>query len=128
MKYISNTNNLQKLVCLITWYYSTWQILLKFVSFGDIQWWFYHNIWIFLKNFLQQPPLSVLSMLTSMFFALISWHCPARMMIKMLFSVKISLIYLLIASMGAPLNGFLSVMMSWSVFIPTRLSCLARYS
>ena len=44
----------------------------------------------------------------------------------MLFSVEISLTQLLIASMDVPLNGFLSKIMSWSVFRPTCLSRLAR--
>ena len=43
--------------------------------------------------------------------------------LTILFSMKISLIHLLIVSMETPLNGFLRVIMNWSVVNP---SCLFR--
>ena len=45
-----------------------------------------------------------------------------------LFTVKVSLIHLLIVFMEAPLNGFLGVIMSWSVVSPSCLFCLEIYS
>ena len=39
-----------------------------------------------------------------------------------LFSIKIFLTQLLIVSIDTPLNGFLSVIMRWSLFKPTCLS------
>ena len=58
------------------------------------------------------------------------WGCTAAMGKRspILFSIKISLVHLLIVSIHSPLNGFLSVIMSWSVFRPTYFSRLVGYS
>ena len=88
-------------------------------------------------RFFQQPCLSISSMFftfylikTSMFFALLVEAARQLWGEKsiILFSIKISLTNLFIVSIDAPLNGFLSVIMSWSVFKPTCLSRLMRYS
>ena len=81
-------------------------------------------------RFFQQPRLRISSILTSMFFALLveaAWQLLGEKS-AILFSIKISLTHLLIVSIDAPLSGFLRVIMSWSVFKPTCLSCLVRYS
>ena len=70
------------------------------------------------------------SMLTSTFLTLLvqaSWQLWGEKS-TILFSVKISLTHLTIVSISAPLNGFLSVIKSWSVFKTTCLSHLMRYS
>ena len=81
-------------------------------------------------RFFQQPPSSISLILTSMFFDLLVEA--ARQLrgkkLTILLSVKISLTHLFAVSMNAPLNAFLSVIISWSVFKPTCLSRLARYS
>ena len=84
----------------------------------------------FLVQFFQQPHLSISSMLASMFFALLVEGARQLGGEKsiILFSIKISLTHLLIVSIDAPLNGFLSVIMSWSMFKPTCLSRVVRYS
>ena len=80
-------------------------------------------------QFFQQPHLSISSMLTSMFFALLVEGARQLWGEKsIIFSIKISLTHLLIVSIDAPLNDFLSVIMSWSMFKPTCLSCVVRYS
>ena len=69
-------------------------------------------------------------MLTSTFLTLLvqaSWQLWGEKS-TILFSVKISLTHLTIVSISAPLNGFLSVIKSWSVFKTTCLSHLMRYS
>ena len=79
-------------------------------------------------QFFQQPYLSILLMLSSMFFALLVEAARVLWGEKLiLFSAKISLIHLLVVSIDAPLSGFLRVIMTWSVFKPTRLSRLTRY-
>ena len=81
-------------------------------------------------RFFQQPRLSISSMVTSMFFALVveaAWQLWGEKS-TILFSIKISLTHLLIVSIAAPLNGFLRVMMSWFIFKRTSSSRLVRYS
>ena len=81
-------------------------------------------------GFFQQHCLSISSVLTSMFFALLVEAARQLQGEKsiILFSIKISFTYLIIVSIDDPLNGFLSVIMSWSVFKITCLSWLVRYS
>ena len=68
-------------------------------------------------------------MLTSMFFTLLVEAAQQPWGEKsILFSIIKSLTHLLTVSINAPLNGFLSVIMSWSMSKPTCLSHLVRYS
>ena len=77
----------------------------------------------------QQPLLIILSILTSMHFALLLEA--ARQLwgekLTILFTMKIYLIHLLNVSMEAPLNGFLRVIRSWSVVNPSCLLWLEIY-
>ena len=74
-------------------------------------------------RFFQQSGLSISSMLTSMFFALLVEAAQQIWEKKnQLFSIKIFLTQLLIVSIDTPLNGFLSVIMRCSLFKPTCLS------
>ena len=73
-------------------------------------------------QFFQQPLLIISSILTSTCFALLLEATQQLWGEKLtiLLTMNISLIHLLIVSMEAPLNGFLWVIMSWSVVNPSR--------
>ena len=70
-------------------------------------------------------------MLTSMIFALLVVAAQQKKEPKnqsiLLFSIKISLTHLLVESVNAPLNEFLSVTVSWPIFKPACLSRLVRF-